>query len=78
MATSPPTKDERDANLDALQTSLDEWADSEKTRLENEVKFMRSVLKGRTGSETAGTLNLASAGDVIVAEIENFLSFGAG
>ena len=47
MARKPPSKDERDSNLDALKEAVDEWADKEKTRLENEVFFMRAVLDGR-------------------------------
>jgi hypothetical protein len=60
----PPTKADRDANLDALQAAVDEWGEKERNRLENEVKFMRAVLKGRTGSEEAGTeaLDAASTG----------------
>lgn len=75
MATSLPTKDERDANLDALQEAVDEWADKEKERIEDEVKFLRAVRKGRTGAEMASTQNLAQAETLIVAEINSFLIF---
>jgi len=72
MANSPPTKDERDANLDALKSAVDEWADTETTRLENEVQFMRAVLKGR-GAEDAATKNLAAGALKAVGEIDDFL-----
>lgn len=72
MATKPPTEAERNANLDALQSAIDEWAESEKNRLENEVKFMRSVLQGRGASDT-GTKNLATTSDLLVAEVNEFL-----
>jgi hypothetical protein len=77
MATKPPTKDERDANLDALQESVNEWVDGEKTRLENEVAFMRKVLKGR-GATDASSQNLSSAENLVVAEIDAFLAFDEG
>ena len=73
---TPPTRKERDANLDALQNAADEWADKELTRLENEVKFMRAVLMGRTGSEKAGTESLDSASAILQAEIDEFIAFG--
>lgn len=72
----PPTKDERDANLDALQTAVNEWGEKERSRLENEVKFMRAVLLGRTGSEEAGTKALDSASALLQAEIDDFIEFG--
>ena len=72
MATQPPTKEQRDANLDILRTAVDEWADSETTRLNNETLFMRSVLQGR-GASDVGTKNLASASTVLQAEINEYL-----
>lgn len=72
MATRPPTKAERDANLDALQAAVDEWAQTEQTRLENEVKFMRSVLQGRAASDT-GTKNLAATATLLQVEIDQFI-----
>lgn len=75
-AKRPPTKDERDANLDALQAAVDEWGEKEQTRLENEVKFMRAVLLGRTGSEEAGTQALDAASALLQAEIDDFIAFG--
>jgi hypothetical protein len=78
MALAPPTKDERDANLDALKEAVDTWVEDEKTRLENEVNFMRKVMEGRGAATDAGTTNLATAGDVVVAEIDAFLIFDEG
>lgn len=75
MARRPPTKDERDKNLDALKDAVKEWSDKETERLENEVKFMRSVLKGRTGSEQAGTKNLDQVSKLLQAEIDDFIGF---
>jgi len=75
MAILPPTKKARDANLDALQKAVDEWSDKERKRLENEVQFMRKVLKGR-GASDAGTKNLDTASKLVQGEISVFLSFG--
>lgn len=76
MAKLPPTKDERDSNLDVLKSAVKEWGDKEKARLENEVKFVRAVLKGRTGSEKAGTQNLDALQEILKLEIEDFIAFG--
>ena len=72
MATKPPTREDRDKNLDALQKGMDEWADKEIKRLDNESKFLRSVLNGR-GATKAGTKNLAKASAAAVTEIDSFL-----
>lgn len=77
MAKRPPTETERNANLDALETAVNKWGKTEQDRLENEVKFMRSVLKGRTGSEKAGTKNLDLVSDLLQAEIDDFIEFGS-
>jgi len=76
MAKLPPTKADRDANLDTLKDAVKDWGDKEKTRLENEVKFMRAVLKGRTGSEKAGTENLNTLKDVLKLEVDDFIQYG--
>lgn len=76
MSKLPPTKADRDANLDALKSAVKEWGDKEKKRLENEVKFVRAVLKGRTGSEKAGTQNLNTLQKILKTEIEAFIAYG--
>ena len=75
MAKTPPTVDERDANLDALKKAADEWFEVEKKRLENETKFMRSVLQGR-GASDAGTLNLATESALLQSEVDDFIVGG--
>jgi hypothetical protein len=77
MAKLPPTKAKRDANLDTLKSAVKEWGAKEKTRLENEVKFMRAVLKGRTGSEKAGTKNLDTLQEILKLEVEDFIATGS-
>jgi len=74
MATTPPTKAQRDKNLDDLERLVKDWGKKEQDRLENEVKFMRSVLKGR-GSNGVGTKNLAAASVLLQNSIKYFVTF---
>lgn len=74
MGSKIPTRQERDANLDSLQIAVDQWSKWEMDRLENEVKFMRSVLQGRAATE-AGTKNLAAAAELVQVEINEFIAF---
>ena len=76
MARTPTIKDDRDANLDDLEKAVGEWGKKEQDRLENEVKFLRAVLMGRTGSEKAGTDSLDKASALLQAEINDFIAFG--
>lgn len=73
MATIPPTKAERDANLDALQEAVDEWSGKEETRLDNESKFLRAVVQGRGASNT-GTQNLEKTASLTQSEIDQFIA----
>lgn len=44
-------KAERDANLDALKTTFDEWVDRRIKREEEKVKFLKNVLDSRGATE---------------------------
>lgn len=72
MATAPPTKADRDVNLELLKTTVSTWATQEQTRLENEVKFLRAVMAGRGASDT-GTENLSAVSALLNDEINEFL-----
>ena len=74
MATYPPTKDERDANLDALKSAVAEFADKEKTRLEEETQFLRDVLSGR-GAPDVGSKNLDTGSELLQRSVSDFLAF---
>ena len=67
-----PDKATRDANLDVLKSSADEYISSEITRLDNETKFLRAVLAGR-GGNAAAALNLQAAATLIQTEVDEFL-----
>jgi len=65
---------ERDARLDALKEAVEEWADKEITRLEDEATFLKSILKGRTGAGRLTEQNVADASKLVVDEISQFLT----
>ena len=75
MSTQIPTKTERDDNLNLLKSEVATWAKKQIERLDNEAKFMRAVVKGRTGSEELGSLNLFEASVIVQAEIDEFIVF---
>ncbi len=66
--------EERDARLDRLQEAFDEWYDSERQRLEDEATFLKSVLRGRTGSERLSRENTTEAEVLVVNDITSFLT----
>jgi len=70
-----PTKTQRDQNLETLKSEVNTWAEKQIERLDFEARFMRQVVKGRTGSEELGSLNLFEASKVVQAEIDEFIVF---
>lgn len=64
----------RNAILDALQSALTEWADSEEKKVEDEVSFLKSVLRGRTGSERLARSNTQEAAILVIDDISSFLT----
>ena len=68
------TKALRDARLIELKNATVEWADKEKKRLEDEAKFLKSVLKGRTGAGRLTNQNVADSSKLVVDEISRFLT----
>lgn len=73
MALIPPNKESRDANLTALESSVKEWVEKEKKRLEDEVKFMRAIMRGRLGVSKVALRNLSEATSLAQAEIDRFI-----
>jgi len=68
------TKEERDARLDELSTATQEWAAKRRTYLQDQVAFGKALLKGRTGAERLNNKSVATASNLLVDEIEQFLS----
>lgn len=67
-------KKERDARLDELKKATTEWADKETKRLNDEIAFLKSVLKGRTGAGRLINQNVSDASKLVVNEISQFLT----
>lgn len=65
-----PTRDER---LTELQTAVDEWAQREEDRYEEEAAFLRSVFDGRTGGGQLSDYITAEASDLLNDEINAYL-----
>jgi hypothetical protein len=72
--SSQEQRDARNARLDRLQQALNEWHESERGRLENEATFLKSVLRGRTGSERLSRENTTEAEVLVVTDITSFLT----
>ncbi len=64
----------RNQLLDRLKTAFDEWYDAEHSRLEDEAVFLKSVLRGRTGSARVSRTNVAEAEVLVVNDITSFLT----
>lgn len=65
--------DKRNQRLDDLQEAVDEWHAKERGRLEDQATFLRSFLRGRTGSERLSRSNSAEAEGLVVDDITAFL-----
>lgn len=73
MATEE-ARQARDDKLDRLQQALTEWHTAEKKRLQDEVTFLRSLLRGRTGSDRLAQGNAVQAEVLVTADITSFLA----
>jgi hypothetical protein len=72
MALYPPTKESRDANLDNLSAAVEQWYQTEKVRIESEVRFLKQVKQGR-GASSLARLNLETASQLLQSEVNDFL-----
>ena len=70
------TKEERDANLDALAAAADGFLGVELARIEDETKFLRTVLIARN-AEKAGVINLSNAETAVQDELTDYLLVSA-
>ncbi len=73
MTTDPRTQ-QRDQLLDSLKTAADEWYEEEKKRIEDEVAFLKSVLRGRTGSDRLSRSNTTQGTVLAIDDITSFLA----
>jgi hypothetical protein len=72
--TTQSDAERRNALLDELKTAVDEWATNEERRVQDEVVFVKSVLRGRTGSERLARSNTAEARVLVIDDITSFLT----
>lgn len=68
------SKAARDARLDALVTATTQWADRRTKELKDRVATVKKLLKGRTGSERLATTTSQAASDLVVRQIDDFLT----
>lgn len=68
------SKAERDARLLALKTAATQWADNRTKYLNDQVTFARRILRGRTGSERLTSTAISLAKELVVDEIDTFLT----
>jgi hypothetical protein len=67
-------KEARDQRLDDLATATTEWATKKRKRLQDQAAFAKALLKGRTGAERLNNSVVTSATDLLVDEINDFLT----
>ena len=72
--TQQHDKEHRDGLIDDLDTAIDEWYDKEKKDIEDEVLFLKSVLKGRTGSERLQRTNTEQTRILVLNDITTLLA----
>jgi hypothetical protein len=68
------SKEDRNARLDALGTAIQAWAKKRREVLNNQVAFSKRILKGRTGSERLNNAMVETANDLVVDQINQFLT----
>ncbi len=70
----PADTDRRNALLDQLKAAVDDWHEAESKRITDEAEFVKSVMRGRTGSERANRSNTAAARVLVIDDIQSFLT----
>lgn len=73
MATDEQIRARNDA-LDNLKQAVDDYYDHEHQRLVDETTFLKSVLRGRTGSERLQRSNTAEASAIVNSDITSYLA----
>ncbi len=72
--TGQADREARNELLDDLKRALDDWFEQEESRIEDEVTFVKSVLRGRTGSERLSRSNTREAEILVIDDITSFLA----
>ena len=74
MPTQDPRTQRRDQLLDELKTAADAWFKEESKAIDDEVLFLKSVLRGRTGSDRLTRSNTAQGSVLVINDITSFLA----
>lgn len=68
------SKEARDARLDKLADAAEAWAKKETQRLNKETTLLKTILKGRTGSERLNNASVETGSELLVDELNQFLT----
>jgi hypothetical protein len=66
-------KDERDARLDELKASVEEYGEKKLEQLSSDVEFMKSVIDGRTGAGQLMNQGIVDSSNLLAESIKQFL-----
>lgn len=68
------TVSERNARLDALQQAVTQYAAKQRSTLNRRVDVNKRILRGRTGSDRLAQDSVQQSTQLVVAEIDDFLT----
>lgn len=74
--TQQADQQRRNRLLDDLKAALDDYFEAEERRINDEVEFVQSFLRGRTGSERLQRANTQEAEILVFDDIASFLTGG--
>lgn len=69
-----PSAEDRNKRLDKLSKAVDAWATQRRKQLNDQVSFGKRLLKGRTGAERLNNVTVKRASDLLVDELDQFLT----
>jgi hypothetical protein len=67
------SQEERNARLDTLAASVNDWADRRKRELETRVESAKAILNGRGGADRLANSTSQAASALVVQEVDDFL-----
>lgn len=67
-------QDTRDQLLDELKEAVEQWHERRSAQIQDEAAFLKSVLRGRTGSERLRRTSVERARVLVLNDITSFLA----
>lgn len=67
-------REDRNTRVDALKTAVTTYVTARKKRLQKQVETNKKILRGRTGSERLAQASVQAATELVVDEIDDFLT----